>query len=84
MANRLDTNKQNIIRWSAGDRKLTVEWAKKLAPLLDTRPDVLLLVSDAGFGAVPGIRSAGRPSNGFGPNNLIFLGISPKIQPPMK
>lgn len=46
LADRLDTNKQNITRWSAGERKLTVEWAKKLAPLLDTTADVLLLVSD--------------------------------------
>lgn len=45
LADKLDTNKQNITRWSNGDRKLTVEWAKKLAPLLDTSPDVLLLVS---------------------------------------
>lgn len=45
LADRLETNKQNITRWSNGDRKLTVEWAKKLAPLLDTTPDVLLLVS---------------------------------------
>lgn len=45
LADRLDTNKQNITRWSAGDRKLTVEWARKLAPLLNTTPDVLLLVA---------------------------------------
>lgn len=45
LADRLDTNKQNITRWSNGDRKLTVEWAKKLAPLLGTTADVLLLVS---------------------------------------
>jgi SOS-response transcriptional repressor LexA len=46
LADRLDTNKQNITRWSNGDRKLTVEWAKKLAPLLGTTADVLLLVSN--------------------------------------
>lgn len=45
LADRLNTNKQNITRWSNGDRKLTVEWAKKLAPLLGTTADVLLLVS---------------------------------------
>lgn len=45
LADQLETNKQNITRWSNGDRKLTVEWAKKLAPLLDTTADVLLLVS---------------------------------------
>jgi antitoxin component HigA of HigAB toxin-antitoxin module len=44
LADRLDTNKQNITRWSNGDRKLTVEWAKRLAPLLETTADVLLLV----------------------------------------
>jgi len=48
LAEALDTNKQNITRWSNGDRKLTVEWAKKLAPLLNTTADVLLLVADAG------------------------------------
>lgn len=47
LAERLDTNKQNITRWSNGDRKLTVEWAKKLAPLLDTAADALLLVSQS-------------------------------------
>ncbi|TXH32082.1 MAG: hypothetical protein E6Q98_25860 [Rhodospirillaceae bacterium] len=46
LADRLDTNKQNITRWSNGDRKLTVEWAKKLAPLLDTTADKLLLVAE--------------------------------------
>jgi SOS-response transcriptional repressor LexA len=57
LAERLDTNKQNITRWSNGDRKLTVDWAKKLAPLLDTTADVLLLVSEAGS-------SPERPSKG--------------------
>lgn len=48
LADVLETNKQNITRWSNGDRKLTVEWAKRLAPLLGTTPDVLLLVSEDG------------------------------------
>lgn len=41
----LDTNKQNITRWSNGERKLTVDWAKKIAPLLSTTPIALLLGS---------------------------------------
>lgn len=45
LADHLGIYKQNITRWSKGDRKLTVEWAKKLAPLLGTTADVLLLVS---------------------------------------
>lgn len=44
LAEALETNKQNITRWSNGDRKLTVDWAKRLAPLLNTTADVLLLV----------------------------------------
>ncbi len=46
LADILETNKQNITRWSNGDRKLTVEWAKKLAPLLNTAADALLLVAE--------------------------------------
>jgi len=45
LADALETNRQNITRWSKGDRKLTVEVAKQLAPLLGTTADVLLLVS---------------------------------------
>jgi SOS-response transcriptional repressor LexA len=53
LAERLDTNKQNITRWSNGDRKLTVDWAKRLAPLLDTTADKLLLVSEVAADALP-------------------------------
>lgn len=42
LAEALDTNRQNITRWSAGQRKLTVEWAKKLAPLLSTSAEALM------------------------------------------
>lgn len=43
LAAEVDTNRQNITRWSKGQRKLTVEWARKLAPFLQTSPDRLLL-----------------------------------------
>lgn len=43
----VDTSKQNITRWASGDRKLVVEWARKLAPKLGTSPEELLL-ADAG------------------------------------
>lgn len=49
LADALDTNRQNITRWSKGDRKLTVAIAKQLAPLLNTTADVLLLVSSNGI-----------------------------------
>jgi len=45
LARQLDTSRQNVARWAQGERKLTVEWAKKIAPILNTTPDRLLLVA---------------------------------------
>jgi len=45
LAKRLDTSRQNVARWAQGERHLSVEWAKKIAPHLKTTPDRLLLVS---------------------------------------
>lgn len=43
LSREINTNRQNVTRWAAGDRKLTVPWAKKMAPILDTTPEELLL-----------------------------------------
>lgn len=53
LADILETNKQNITRWSSGQRKLTVVWAKKLAPLLNTTPEALLLGKDLATKTLP-------------------------------
>lgn len=39
----IGTNRQNVTRWSKGQRKLTVDWARKIAPVLGTTPEQLLL-----------------------------------------
>lgn len=57
LADKLDTNKQNITRWSSGQRKLTVEWARRLAPLLETTPEALLLGDQQTASAAPRERS---------------------------
>ena len=56
------TSKQNITRWAAGQRKLTVAWAQKLAPKLDTTPEELLFAGGGSFVRVPLISwvSAGK------------------------
>jgi SOS-response transcriptional repressor LexA len=43
----VNTSKQNITRWASGDRKLTVDWAQKIAPRLQTTPEELL-IADGG------------------------------------
>lgn len=48
LAAEVETNRQNITRWSKGQRKLTVDWARKLAPFLDTTPERLLLDTASG------------------------------------
>ena len=45
LARQLDTSRQNVARWAQGERHLSVEWAKKIAPHLKTTPDRLLLVA---------------------------------------
>lgn len=49
------TSKQNISRWADGERRLVPEWAEKLAPLLDTTADKLLLINpmETGSFSVP-------------------------------
>lgn len=41
------TSKQNIDRWAAQTRKLPVEWAEKLAPLLDSTRELLMFAKVA-------------------------------------
>lgn len=40
----IGTSKQNVGRWVDGERRLRPEWAKKIAPFLDTTPEALLLL----------------------------------------
>lgn len=46
LARLADTSKQNIQRWAAGTRKLPIEWAKKIAPLLETTAQEIFFGSD--------------------------------------
>ncbi len=47
VADAIGTNRQNVTRWSKGQRKLTVDWARKIAPVLGTTPERLLLNTGA-------------------------------------
>jgi phage repressor protein C with HTH and peptisase S24 domain len=47
VAEAIGTNRQNVTRWSKGQRKLTVEWAREIAPVLGTTPEQLLLDTPA-------------------------------------
>lgn len=46
VAEAIGTNRQNVTRWSKGQRKLTVAWAKKIAPVVNSTPEKLLLEGD--------------------------------------
>lgn len=44
LAEQIGTNRQNVTRWAKGQRKLTVPWAKKIAPHLNATASELLQV----------------------------------------
>lgn len=44
LAEQIGTNRQNVTRWAKGQRKLTVPWAKKIAPHLNSTASELLQV----------------------------------------
>lgn len=50
LAEQIGTNRQNVTRWAKGQRKLTVPWAKKIAPYLNSTAGELLQVE------IPAIR----------------------------
>lgn len=41
LARLAQTSKQNIQRWADAERKLPIEWAERIAPLLDKQPEEL-------------------------------------------
>lgn len=49
LADEVGTVKQNITRWAAGQRKLTVPWAEKIAPRLGSTAQELLLPDGGGI-----------------------------------
>jgi hypothetical protein len=48
LARLADTSKQNIQRWADGERKLPIEWAERLAPILKVTPESLFFPPDLG------------------------------------
>jgi len=42
LAEKAGTSVQNISRWERGDRKLTTEWAEKIAPFVGTSPQWIM------------------------------------------
>ncbi len=53
LALEVGTVKQNIDRWAKGERKLTVPWAEKIAPVLQTTAGELLLSDGGGIQRIP-------------------------------
>jgi SOS-response transcriptional repressor LexA len=65
LAAEVGTTKQNIDRWARGERKLTVPWAEKIAPVLQTTAGELLLSDGGGIQRIPLLDwiQAGRLTN---------------------
>lgn len=53
LARLIDTNRQNISRWSKGERELPRDIAEQIAPILQTTAAALLLVSSEETSRIP-------------------------------
>lgn len=53
LARLVGTSKQNVDRWRKQERELVAEWAKRLAPHLETTAEVLLLLAPSPIPETP-------------------------------